>query len=31
MEWFLVAIGAMIGYGIVKNRLGKEPPGERGR
>ena len=23
MEWFLVAIGAMIGYGIVKNRLGK--------
>ena len=23
MEWFLVAIGAMIGYGFVKNRLGK--------
>ena len=23
MEWFLVAIGAVIGYGIVKNRLGK--------
>ena len=23
MEWFLVAIGAMIGYGIVRNRLGK--------
>ena len=23
MEWFLVAIGAVIGYGIVRNRLGK--------
>ena len=23
MEWFLVAIGAMIGYGFVKNRLGR--------
>lgn len=23
MEWFLVAIGAVIGYGFVKNRLGK--------
>ena len=23
MEWFLVVIGAMIGYGFVKNRLGK--------